>query len=167
VSDPRDLPRLRYLRQPFAYDAWANQEVLDRLDSAAPPERAVTLAAHTIAAESLWLDRLLGRPQRMPVWPPLTLDQCRSAAAQVANELRAFLGGLDESALAERRTYVNTKGETHTSTVGDVLLHLLLHSAYHRGQIATAVRNAGAEPAYTDYIHAIRQGFVATPFERA
>jgi len=35
-----------------------------------------------------------------------------------------------------------------------------MHSAYHRGQIATAMRAAGYAPAYTDFIHCIRQGFV-------
>jgi uncharacterized damage-inducible protein DinB len=35
-----------------------------------------------------------------------------------------------------------------------------MHSTYHRGQIAAAMRQAGATPAYTDFIHAVRQGFV-------
>jgi len=42
--------------------------------------------------------------------------------------------------------------------VGDILTHVLLHSAYHRGQIAVDLRAAGLTPAYTDYIHAVRQG---------
>ena len=100
----------------------------------------------------------------MPVWPALALEQCQRGAEGVADEFRDLLNALDEPALAEPRTYVNTKGETHTTAVGDVLLHVLLHSAYHRGQIASVVRAAGAEPAYTDYIHAVRQGVVASPF---
>jgi len=35
-----------------------------------------------------------------------------------------------------------------------------MHSTYHRGQIASAVREAGGAPAYTDYIHAVRQGLI-------
>jgi uncharacterized damage-inducible protein DinB len=35
-----------------------------------------------------------------------------------------------------------------------------MHSGYHRGQIAAAVRESGGEPAYTDYIHAVRQGLI-------
>jgi len=38
--------------------------------------------------------------------------------------------------------------------------HVTIHSAYHRGQIASDVRSAGQEPAYTDYIHAVRQRFL-------
>jgi uncharacterized damage-inducible protein DinB len=35
-----------------------------------------------------------------------------------------------------------------------------MHSAYHRGQIAADMRAAGFAPPYTDFIHAVRQGFV-------
>jgi uncharacterized damage-inducible protein DinB len=35
-----------------------------------------------------------------------------------------------------------------------------MHSAYHRGQIATQMRTAGYLPAYTDFIHGVRQRLV-------
>jgi uncharacterized damage-inducible protein DinB len=35
-----------------------------------------------------------------------------------------------------------------------------MHGAYHRAQIAAAVRESAQEPAYTDFIHAVRQGLV-------
>jgi uncharacterized damage-inducible protein DinB len=57
-------------------------------------------------------------------------------------------------------SYTNSKGELWTSTVEDILTHLVIHSAYHRGQIASDLRSAGREPAYTDYIHAVRQGLI-------
>ena len=56
---------------------------------------------------------------------------------------------------------MNSKGEPYTSSVEDILTHVVFHGAYHRGQIAAKMRESGLEPAYTDYIHAIRQGFVA------
>jgi len=40
------------------------------------------------------------------------------------------------------------------------LTHVIMHSAYHRGQIALEMRAAGMEPAHTDFIHAVRQGLV-------
>ena len=42
----------------------------------------------------------------------------------------------------------------------DILTHVVLHSAYHRGQIASQMRAGGAPPAYTDFIHAARQGLI-------
>jgi uncharacterized damage-inducible protein DinB len=37
---------------------------------------------------------------------------------------------------------------------------VLLHSAYHRGQIASFMRASGDTPAYTDFILAVRQGLI-------
>jgi uncharacterized damage-inducible protein DinB len=38
------------------------------------------------------------------------------------------------------------------SQISDILLHVALHSSYHRGQIAAAVRAAGVTPVNTDFI---------------
>ncbi len=38
-----------------------------------------------------------------------------------------------------------------------MLTHTVIHSAYHRGQIETLLRQAGSAP-YTDYIHYVRRG---------
>jgi len=45
--------------------------------------------------------------------------------------------------------------------VEDILTHVTIHSAYHRGQIASDLRAAGQAPAYTDFIHAVRLGLIA------
>ena len=70
------------------------------------------------------------------------------------------LASLDEDGLRDGVAYRNSKGEFWTSTVGDILTHVVLHASYHRGQIAAAVRQAGGEPAYTDFIHAVRLGLI-------
>ena len=56
--------------------------------------------------------------------------------------------------------YRNSLGEYWTSTVGDILTHVAMHGAYHRAQIAAALRESGCTPAYTDFIHAARQGLI-------
>ena len=56
--------------------------------------------------------------------------------------------------------YTNSKGEAYDSLVGDILTHVFMHSAYHRGQIAADMRQNGVTPAYTDFIHGVRQGLV-------
>ena len=57
-------------------------------------------------------------------------------------------------------SYRNSQGETWSSRKDDILMHVVMHSAYHRGQIAADMRIAGLVPAYTDFIHSVRQGFV-------
>ena len=62
--------------------------------------------------------------------------------------------------LAEAVSYKNSKGEVWSNSVQDILMHVVIHSAYHRGQIAADMRSAGHVPAYTDFIHGVRQGLL-------
>ena len=73
---------------------------------------------------------------------------------------RNYLTQLSPAGFDEKIEYRNSKGEAWSSRVEDVLTHVLLHSAYHRGQVALEMRSAGIGPAYTDFIHAVRQGLV-------
>lgn len=150
-----------HIRRLFVYDAWANREVLASLESVKdPPTRSVKLLAHIFSAERLWLERLLLQKQTNPVWPDFTLERCKLQAAELPGLWKSYLASMNESALARSLTYKNTKGENFTSQKQDILLHVVMHSAYHRGQIAADMRAAGFTPAYTDFIHAVRQGFV-------
>jgi uncharacterized damage-inducible protein DinB len=156
---------LRHLRRQFAYDAWANREVLAVLKkSAAPSPRPLELLAHILSAQQLWLERIRQQPQSLPVWPvisiELALDQCAPQINQLAASWHEFLAQVSSGGLSQKVTYNNSKGEPWISTVQDILTHVLLHSAYHRGQIASHMRASGETPAYTDYIHALRQGLI-------
>lgn len=150
-----------YLHRLFAYDDWANREVLGALHSAAtPPARSLKLIAHILSAEGLWLARLSQQKAVLPVWPDLTFAECDAEAERLAVSWRSYLEECQEHGLSRQIEYVNSKGESWTSRVDDVLLHVVTHSAYHRGQIASDMRAAGLTPAYTDFIHGVRQGLV-------
>jgi len=141
----------------YAWDAWANREVLHSVrPAAADAPKAVNLLAHIGATEILWLSRIRGRPSPVPVWPDVSLDDCPRLLIDAADQWRAFLEDLNPAEAARPVAYVNTKGESFESSVPDIANHVLFHSHYHRGQIATLLRAAGHQPAYTDLIHAIR-----------
>lgn len=150
-----------HFRRQLEYDTWANREVLRSLRALAdPPESCLRLLAHVIAAERLWLARIQAATPPMPVWPDLPFDACET---QLAELHRAFTDYFDRelpAALDHEIRYKNSKGEPWASRVDDILTHVFFHSAYHRGQIATHMRQAGFAPAYTDFIHGIRQGLV-------
>jgi len=152
---------LEHIHNLFSYDDWANREVLASLQALnAPPERSVKLLAHIVSAERLWLERLLVQKQTAPVWPLSTLAQCKLEVDQLPGLWKNYLTALGEAGLARSLTYKNTKGESFSSQKQDILLHVVMHSAYHRGQIAADMRAAGFTPPYTDFIHAVRQGFL-------
>ena len=145
----------------LAYDAWGNRASLDSVRAVeAPPERAVALLGHLGGAGRLWLERLRGAPQTMAVWPALSLEECARVFDENRDAWSSYLAGVEEEDLGRTIAYVNSKGERFKSTALDVLLHVTHHGAYHRGQIALLLRQTGAEPAYTDFIHAVRTGLV-------
>jgi uncharacterized damage-inducible protein DinB len=94
------------------------------------------------------------------VWPEWGLEQCQARSLEVAELWRKYLDALPPDDLTKTVSYKNSMGEPWTSTVEDVITHVLLHSAYHRGQIASLMRASGDTPAYTDFIHAVRQGLI-------
>jgi len=159
-----DLGGLARLRRLFEHDAWANREALASLAAsgkdAAPPAQALKVLAHVLGAERLWLDRILGAKPKVAVWPEASLERLRTDVDEMARRWEDYLDDLAAADLDREIGYVNSKGEPWKSTVGDVLAHVVLHSSYHRGQIASHQRAAGREPAYTDFIHAARQGLL-------
>jgi uncharacterized damage-inducible protein DinB len=148
------------LNKRFEYNDWANRETLRSIRDSAPiPTRALKIAGHMIGSESLWLSRLRSG-SASAVWPDLTLDQCTTQIVDLKESWQQYLKGLTINSLQEQIEYVNSKGEKWTNRVEEILTHVIMHAAYHRGQIATILREAGSQPAYTDYIHFIREGFV-------
>jgi uncharacterized damage-inducible protein DinB len=146
----------------FTYDRWANRETITALKIApSPPDRAVKLMAHIIAAKSVWLDRLQPGDKSQSVWPDISLDQLESTADRIEDAWRKYLGRLTPDSLVQETAYTNTKGERWSSRTQDVLQHVIMHSAYHRGQVAAELRGAGSNPPFTDFIHAARQGILS------
>lgn len=150
------------LRRPFAYDAWANRQALGACQAAgeALPDSARRRLAHVAAAHRLWQARLRGEAAPVPVWPDWSLDEIAAGFETAAAGWASLLDALTPARLGAPIAYVNSKGEAFESRVEDVLAHVLLHAAYHRGQVAADLRAAGAEPAYTDFIHAARTGAI-------
>jgi uncharacterized damage-inducible protein DinB len=153
-------PEVTRFRRLFEHDAWANATALAALRAGPAPHHARAWLAHIVAAERLWLARLRQEPPTMPVWPDLDLEECAAELAELQGGWIGWLDTLDQDGLGDGVGYRNTKGEFWTSTVGDILTHVVLHGSYHRGQIASAIRAAGGTPANTDFIHAVRSGLI-------
>lgn len=155
------MERITYYRRLFAYDAWANQEVLVALERADPlPPLALKRMAHILGSQSTWLRRLGHAADPLAVWPDLTLDDCEALLGRLAYAWESYLQGRADADLAAPVDYATSGGEAWTNRVDEILTHVAMHGAYHRGQIASDLRAAGSTPAATDFILAARQGAV-------
>ena len=144
----------------YAHLHWADRRLLDRVnaDADALTEEAMRLLAHLIAAERVWILRLLGQDSStQPVWPDPDIAEINSNAESNRSAYRRYLESLREEDLTSEIAYRTQRGDSYRTQVGDILLHVALHGSYHRGQIAKLMRAAGGEPVNTDYITFARE----------
>ena len=167
--EPKDLELL------VAYNQWANARTLDaasRLDAEAfrrdlggsYPSIHDTLV-HVLLAERLWLARWQGNSPRETLDPAAfeNVDALRAPWHEVETGQRAFVRALAPDALARVLSYVNTRGETWSYPLASMIQHVVNHSTYHRGQVATMLRQLGAEPIPTDLLVFADEGHPGLP----
>ncbi|MEX2091983.1 MAG: DinB family protein [Pirellulales bacterium] len=131
---------------------WADERVVGALANClAAQEEALPLVSHLLAAEHVWLARLERRAAVRPVWPALMFADCEALAAENAAGYAAYLDRLSDDGLAEVIQYQNSQGVEFATSVVDILTHVVIHGAYHRGQIAKALGRAGTQAVNTDY----------------
>jgi uncharacterized damage-inducible protein DinB len=144
----------------FDYDYWANSETLASLRTVpSGTEKPRKIFNHVIGGQRTWLARFENpTPPLAQPWPDLSLEECWSAIEDLRRRWKGMLDNLTPEKLAGELAYQTSKGIEYRTPVGDVLMHLVLHSSYHRGQVAAAVREAGGKPAVTDYVVYLRLG---------
>ena len=147
-----------FYRKLFDYDLWGNRESLKSLEGLSDAERPRRLFRHVIGAQRIWLSRFETPDQpSVDAWPQLTLEECGAAVEALHQRWLALLDTLTPERLVQDLVYRNLKGVEFRTPIADVLIHLVMHSAYHRGQVAAAVREAGGKPAATDYVVYVRR----------
>jgi len=140
---------------------WANRRVLDLLNATNVTEqRALLLFAHVLTTERIYLERMRGLdPWPQHFWPELSRAECAVLVAENRRQYESFFDALAEADLDHAVKYRNSKGVEFHTPIKDLLTHVTLHGAYHRGQIAAAIRAAGSEPVNTDFITFVREGY--------
>lgn len=146
---------LTHFQAAFAYDDWAisksHESITPEVEQQTSKPRL--WLAHTVEARRIWLERLKGGVPSRTVFPDWSLVEIDSHQAESSRDWKQYLSTLSEADLPRTVTYLNTRGEEYKRPLHAILTHLNLHSQHHRGQIASAVREAGGTPAATDFIY--------------
>jgi len=160
------------LNQLFEYNSWASSRQLDicRTLSQQQFEQALgnsftsvrATLAHLLGAEWVWLERLRGRsPERLLAIADFpTLEAIERRWEAIDHGFQEHLSGLNEEQLLRKVSYVNFQGETWVYPVWLVLLHIINHQTYHRGQITTLIRQLGIQPPAIDLLIPFDQGAI-------
>ena len=148
----------------FAYGRWATAKTLESAAALSAEEFAKPIGgsfgsvqgtlAHLYGADWVWLERFHGRsPSALPGAETLTaLETIRERWEPVHQGLQKFVETLAPARMTEPLTYVNFAGQTWTYPLGEALVHVANHGTYHRGQVATLLRQLGKKAASTDYL---------------
>ncbi|HVA72772.1 MAG TPA: DinB family protein [Candidatus Limnocylindrales bacterium] len=150
------------------YNSWANHRALDACAALDPAQFTRNLGSsfpsvrdtltHIMFAEWVWLERWSGRsPSGFPPEDFLDLASVRARWQKIESDLLRFVRALSAADLDRVVTYRNTKGNPFSDSMWQMLQHLFNHGTYHRGQIATLLRQLGAAPAATDLIAFYRE----------
>ncbi|WP_330441686.1 DinB family protein [Flavobacterium sp. C4GT6] len=140
-----------FFKEMFEYTFHFNEMVINALLSSeiTLPEKSLKLINHTINAHEIWNHRIEEKLCATSVWGMRDLNDLKSINKNNYNTSIEIVESYDFSKIL---SYKNSKGDKYTNTVKDILFHIVNHSTYHRGQIASDCKEYGITPLVTDYI---------------
>lgn len=144
-------PMKSFFKELLEYNHHFNQKLGD-IFSAHPnktSEKAIQLYSHILNAHQIWNNRIDPKQQAFTVWEIHPIQSSKHIDKMNFEHSLLILDSLD---LNEIIHYTNSKGQPFRNSIRDMLFHVINHSTYHRGQIASDFRLSGLEPLITDYI---------------
>jgi uncharacterized damage-inducible protein DinB len=140
-----------FFKELFGYSHHYNQQLVTVFadQPTLTSEKSIKLFNHVLNAHQVWNSRIIQDRDPFGVWdihPGQELKEIDTV--NYFNSIKI----LDQADLDSSIKYTNTKGDAYTNSVKDILFHIINHSTYHRGQIATEFKQNGIEPLVTDYI---------------
>jgi uncharacterized damage-inducible protein DinB len=141
-----------YFLRLYNYNAWSNTRVLGALQKQnVADEKILSIMGHVVAAQFLWLHRIKGLPAPdVKLWGSYSLDKLLTLAEEAGKQWIGFVESTDN--FNRELSYNNYVGDPYINNVESIMIHLVNHSSYHRGQIAVMMRQKGFEPINTDFI---------------
>jgi uncharacterized damage-inducible protein DinB len=148
-------PLIRYLQELCRYNVWANEKFSVFIIEAGE-EKCLMIQessfqtirdtlVHIWDAQHIWLERLQGRSP--DAWPGMnftgTTQQIAAELVKSSAKWELFVGGIEPGQVNSVVVYKNIRGQEFTSTVGQIVAHVMNHGTFHRGQIVTMLRVAG------------------------
>jgi len=135
----------------FEYNHHCNSQIIDKIKQwpTSYVERVQRLIGHTLNAQNIWNHRILGQPPTQMVWDTFGIERL-----QVLNDENHELSLeiLNTTPLSNVIEYVDSRGDTFSQSIENILFHIINHSTYHRGQLITTLKQNRVVPIATDYI---------------
>ena len=156
------------LQQIFQHLEWADATIFAAVlatPAAEKDTRIRNLLVHS--CETQWAYLQLWRREPVIIPERESLPDLSSAyrwARDYHAQRQRFVADLDEAHLERLVDFPWAEqlsahfGKVHPTTVRQSMLQIGLHSAYHRGQVATRLRELGGEPPLVDFVAWVWRG---------
>jgi uncharacterized damage-inducible protein DinB len=152
----------------YDFDRWADIKTLESIATLKPEEYTRDLHSsfgsihgtmvHILSADRVWLNRWVGKPTApMKAEDVPTIEVLKKQWDAHSLDLSNFLRTLTEVQLAAPFSYTDFKNNVHAQILALQMQHKVNHSTYHRGQIASMLRQLCVPPIGTDLITFYRQ----------
>jgi uncharacterized damage-inducible protein DinB len=146
-----------YLQTLLDYHYWARDIILDAVTEL-PRDKFLTpvessfksvrdTVAHIYAADLVWYKRWMGTSTLLipyDQFPDAT--SIRTAWKDLETEVRQFVTNVGETGVNRTFDYKLLSGAPDTAPFWEMLVHVVNHATYHRGQVTTLLRQLGAPP---------------------
>jgi uncharacterized damage-inducible protein DinB len=157
----------RWLDRLYACNAWVMESLLEASRGLTPEQLSRerqgaygSTLAHVVGAHQVWSAWLDGSsPATSPGEAEMpTLDDVRAAFRKVSHQYGARVAALTPEEAARVVSYRTTAGGGEAHPMGEILLHVSLHTSNHLAQVATLLTQAEPEPPPVDYMAWVRTG---------
>lgn len=159
--------KLDDIRTLYDFNSWANQRTLNSCEQLTGEQFTRDLKSsfgsvrdtlvHICNAERRWLDRWHGRPpSQFAASEAPDLATLRQHWAGVERNLVDYVSSLTEADL-QRVPQLTIADVQLSQPLWQYLQHVANHGSYHRGQIATMLRQLGAKADSTDLLWFYRE----------
>ena len=135
----------------FVYNHHCNSQIIEQIEQSPSSyiERVQRLICHTFNAQNIWNHRILGQPPTQLVWDTFGIERLHFLNDE-NHELS--LGIIKDTHHHDIIHYMDSKGDSHSNSVENILFHIINHSTYHRGQLVTTLKQNRVVPISSDYI---------------
>jgi uncharacterized damage-inducible protein DinB len=149
----------------FAQKSWANRELFDVVGSIASTEHADSLHTairtlnHIYVVDQIFRAHLLGEAHpytaaNTPQTPEL--GELHFAVAETDLWFESYVSHITDHALGQNISFQFTDGDSGRMTREEMLLHIVTHGAYHRGNVGQILKDisiSAPRDLYTKFLH--------------
>ncbi|MDE2430485.1 MAG: damage-inducible protein DinB [Burkholderiales bacterium] len=156
---------MQLIHSMFAQKAWANKALFNALGELSPGEHAEPLHTmirtlnHIYVVDRIFQAHLLGQSHGYQSTNTSETPELAALQFDVA-ELDAwymqYASGVSASELSESLAFRFTDGDEGSMSREEMLVHVVMHGAYHRGNVGQVLKSISVAPPrdlYTKFLH--------------